>query len=69
MSLVKTLANGNKVYSTTEMVPSPHAWDNGQKRATIIYVEQDNNGLEVDRYQPGFNRMAGHSPASIKFGY
>lgn len=61
MNLVKTLESGNQVFSTVEMIESPHAWENGQKRATGFHIEVDSHGEIVRKWEPSFDELAGHS--------
>lgn len=59
MTLVKTLENGNKVYSVIENVEGV---------TTGLWVEME-NGKEVRKWEPKFDELAGHSTASKKFGH
>lgn len=67
--LVKTLDNGNKVFSIVEMEVSPHSWDNGARLAVGYHVELNANGEQVKKWRPGFEELAGHSPAGKKVGH
>lgn len=60
MHLVKTLPNGHKVYSVVERVDGV---------STGFYVELDSQGKEVRKWQPSFDELASHSPASKRLGH
>jgi len=60
MDLVKTLENGNKVFSTVEMV----------KGVAVGYrVEIKPDGSRVRKWEPSFSELTGGSAASRKFGH
>ena len=58
MNLVKTLENGNKVFSVTRMEASPHAGDNGQSRAVGYHQEIGTSGEVIREWQPTFEELA-----------
>lgn len=57
--LVKTEADGTKVYSEMQQIEGV---------TTGVWIWVDRNGIVKDQRQPTFDELAGHSPASKRFG-